>query len=453
MKIGFAVGDVTPELGIYLTGYGLPERLAASVHSPLFATAMVLSEGAAEAAVLGVDWCFAGTDVADRIRTGVAEATGIPREHLQLCCSHTHSAPQTATSRTKGRTDIDPEGKGVAYALAAIPIFADAVRRAREAACEAEYSAAVVRSETGVSRRGTDENGAVRRFIGDPDQIYDPNLTAIRFRDRGTGATLGILIHLGCHNTAMGSGLEISSDWCGVMRERIRDRYPAPVLFVNGGMGDVGPRSSGFIEAPDQRGFAAGRCDGERTAREVGLRAAADALRALETARDFRPLRGLRIAVGEVRLPQAISRSEAEAREMLVRYAPGSELKLAEVYRQVAESALQAWSEPPQPEFVWEQNVIAFGPVALAPFPFEVFSVFSLRLRKYGPFPYTLLVSDANGYRGYLPDRGAIALGGYEVTWRERGNPYVLADEAGDLAVSATLARLREMAAKAPAAE
>ena len=73
MKIGFAVGDVTPELGIFLTGYGMPERLAAAVHSPLLATAMVLGEGATEAAVLGVDWCFASTDVADRIRTEVAE--------------------------------------------------------------------------------------------------------------------------------------------------------------------------------------------------------------------------------------------------------------------------------------------------------------------------------------------------------------------------------------------
>ena len=452
MKAGFAVKDITPELGIFLTGYGMPERLAASVHSPLLVTAMVLAEGAVETAVIGLDWCFVSTDVADRIRTEVGESTGIPRANILLCCAHTHSAPQTATSRTKGRTDIDPEGKGVAYAFASIPAIADTVRRAREKACEAEYAVAAVRSETGVSRRGTDEHGAVRRFIGDPDQIYDPNLTAIHFRNRETGATVGIMIHLGCHNTSMGSGREISSDWCGVMRERIRDRYPVPVLYINGALGDIGPRSSGFIEEADLRGFAAGRCDGERTAREVGSRAAADALRALETAREFHPLRGLRVGVGEVRLPQAISRSEAEAREMLVRYAPGSTLKLADVYRQVAESALSAWSEPPQPEFVWEQSLIAFGPVALAPFPFEVFSVFSLRLRKYGPFPFTLLVSDANGYRGYLPDRGAIALGGYEVTWRERSNPYVLAPEAGDLAVSSALVRLRELAA-APAAE
>ena len=58
MKTGFAVADITPELGIYLTGYGQPERLASSVHSPLTAVAMVLEDGDKKAAVIGLDWCF-----------------------------------------------------------------------------------------------------------------------------------------------------------------------------------------------------------------------------------------------------------------------------------------------------------------------------------------------------------------------------------------------------------
>ena len=45
MKAGFAVSDITPELGIYLTGYGAPERLANGIHSPLHAGAMVLDDG------------------------------------------------------------------------------------------------------------------------------------------------------------------------------------------------------------------------------------------------------------------------------------------------------------------------------------------------------------------------------------------------------------------------
>ena len=111
----------------------------------------------------------------------------------------------------------------------------------------------------------------------------------------------------------------------------------------------------------------------------------------------------------------------------------------------VARRSLKTWKEPPQPELEFNQTLIAFGPVALAAFPFEMFSVFSLRLRKYGPFEYTLMCSLANGCNGYLPDRGAIAVGGYEVTWRSCSRAYVTKPEAGDLAVVQTLKALREM--------
>lgn len=448
MKAGFAIGDITPEIGIYLTGYGHPERLAEGIHSPLLVTAMVLEEDGRQAAVLGLDWCYAEENVTGRIRREVGEAVGIPAEHILLCCAHTHSAPHTAQGRTTGRTTVDPEGRGVAYAFASIPTFIDTVRRAQKSAREVEMGIAATQSETGVSRRATNENGEVRGFLADPDQICDRNLTAIHFRDRQSGESVGIMIHLGCHNTCMGATRQISSDWCGVMRDRIRDRYPVPVLYVNGALGDVGPRTSFFVEKTRSRGFSAGGGDGVKSATEVGLRAAADALRALDSIRVFRAAGPLRIRVFTQRMPQAISRSESEARDMLVRYAPGSTLKQADVFYAVAEAALKAWSEPPRPVLEWEQTLIAFGEIALVPFPFEVFSVFSLRLRKYGAFACTLLCSNTNGYVSYLPDRGAIAVGGYEESCRELQSPYVTLPEAGDLAVSASLAELRDLAAQ-----
>ena len=112
---------------------------------------------------------------------------------------------------------------------------------------------------------------------------------------------------------------------------------------------------------------------------------------------------------------------------------------------QVAKTALETWKKPPEPEFNFEQTVLSFGPLALAPFPFEMFSIFSLRLRKYGPFEYTLLCSNTNGRNAYMPDRGAIACGGYEVSVRKSVRPYVLKPEAGDLAVVQTLESLRSL--------
>ena len=134
MKAGFAVADITPELGIYLTGYGHPERLAEGVHSPLTATAMVLAAGNTEVAVVSLDWCGMPTELANDMRQAIAEATGIPAENTMVCCTHTHSAPNTSSRRTLGRTDVDPEHRGEAYARRSIPVIADAVRRAKAGA-------------------------------------------------------------------------------------------------------------------------------------------------------------------------------------------------------------------------------------------------------------------------------------------------------------------------------
>ena len=68
MKLGIAVSDITPELGIYLTGYGHPERLATGVHSPLTATALFLKDENQEAAIISLDWCYMDDRVALDIR-------------------------------------------------------------------------------------------------------------------------------------------------------------------------------------------------------------------------------------------------------------------------------------------------------------------------------------------------------------------------------------------------
>ena len=446
MKAGFAVCDITPELGIYLTGYGHPERLAEGVHSPLLANAMVLADENTAVAVVSIDWCGMPDELAADMRRAISEAADIPFDNIIVCCIHTHSAPNTSSRRTLGRTDIDPEHRGEAYARRSIPKIAEAVLSAKRGMREAVVGVGLTTSHAGVSRRGMDENGKVSRFIADPHQCCDDNLTAIRFLDRETGEDLGIVIHLGCHNTSMGLSRLISSDWCGVMRERVKDSYHTTVMFVNGAFGDVGPNTSRPIKAEGIFGYSAGAGDGERSASEVGLRAAADALRALAGIRDFQADLPLHARAQEIRLPQALPFNEATARERVRRFEESGAEAIPEIDYLVAKRVLEHWQLPPQPERVFRQTVLAFGSVALAAFPFEVFSIFSLRLRKYGPFAYNLLCGSANGGNGYLPDRASIAAGGYEVTWRERGRAYVLKPEAGDLLVTQTLTSLRELA-------
>ena len=447
MKAGFAIADITPDLGIYLTGYGRPERLADAVHSPLQASVMVLQEGDKICAVVALDWCFVDWALTREIRKGISRAASIPEEHILLPCSHTHSAPHTTYARTLGRTAVDPEEKGIRYVFEQIPVIARTVEEAKNNLRECKAAFGHTTTETGVSRRGSDENGVIAGFIEDPHQIYDNHMTVVSFRDAQTDEDLGILVHASAHNTAMGGSSAISSDWCGVMKRRIRDRYHVPVVFMNGALGDVGPRTNRWCAyRPGLEGYSAGGGDGPSSAEEVGYRAASDALRVLEGMRDFRRDLPLKIHVGQLALPQALSMSREEAASILKEYDPSAGMeKEPDTRYQIAKTLYAAWQEPPEETLELEQTLIAFGPVALVPFPFEMFSIFSLRLRKYGPFEYTLMLSNTNGRNAYLPDRGAFAMGGYEVECLKTIRPCVIKPQAGDLAVSQSLASLRTM--------
>ena len=140
------------------------------------------------------------------------------------------------------------------------------------------------------------------------------------------------------------------------------------------------------------------------------------------------------------------AKSREEAEKIVREYEAANPVIPAEPDRmyQVAKTNVEAWQKPPEPELITKQTIISFGPLVFLPFPFEMFSSFSLRIRKYSPFEYPLLCSIANGYYGYLPDRAAFAMGGYEVEWLCFARNYVVARNAGDMAVVQTLDALEK---------
>jgi len=60
--------------------------------------------------------------------------------------------------------------------------------------------------------------------------------------------------------------------------------------------------------------------------------------------------------------------------------------------------------------------VMAIDDVAVVGVPGEYFTVLGLEIKRRSPFPYTVVVELANDWIGYLPDRKAHELGGYQ-TW------------------------------------
>lgn len=438
LEAGFARTDITPDPGVRLGGYGVEKRPAEAIADPLHATALVLARGRETAALVNLDWICVEESTVALIRRAIEKKTGIPGPRVTICATHTHSAPNTLNAWGWGNIEQ-------AYIDRAIPEIARAAAGAQAALAPASVGFATTACRAGVNRRAVDAGGGVGGFGADPHGPFDPTLTVVRFRH--AAAEAGVIVHYGAHGTAMGNNRVVSRDWCGVMKDRIESQFPGPVLFLNGALGDVGPRMSLVREGR----LRAGAGDGLHAVREVGYRAAADAIGALAAIREWRTGLPLRLATADIFLPYAPLTPLDTARAELARWAPHRDEwgKPMCEYRH-HQAVIEAHGKPRLDGRLFRQTLTGLGPLALVPMPGEMFSGIALRLRAASPFRYTLCCSVSNGSLSYLPTREARHRGGYE-TWQGRAaGPYLLADNIDDALVAENLRLLKQLAGASP---
>jgi len=165
------------------------------------------------------------------------------------------------------------------------------------------------------------------------------------------------------------------------------------------------------------------------------------------TIKEFRDV-GLRVASEQIRLPyEPLPTPELLEQEINDMGDPEKLIGL----RVMSQKALCARLEesrspgPHETHLELRQTVVSVGPVAFVPFPFEVFSEITLRLRQCSPFQHTLGLSNANGCYFYFPSQDQIARGGYEVWVFKSMSVRSLADDADNAAVSENLRLLESL--------
>jgi hypothetical protein len=216
MKIGAAVVDITPPLGIEMDGYGARVGGATGIHDPLRARILVAegSDGVGVALVVA-DLLQIDPRLQELIATDVRRVTGIPRERQQLAGTHTHSGPAfrepSDIEANTGRTIVEAVGR------------AWAERRNATAA-------------VGIGR--VDGIAANRRPNGGP---VDDRVTVTRFDDLD-GRPIATHVNYGCHPTTLGPDNNLfSADFPGVACTRIEEALGGVAIFSTGPQGDVNP--------------------------------------------------------------------------------------------------------------------------------------------------------------------------------------------------------------------
>ena len=422
LKAGFGRTDVTPEMGVRLGGYGVEKRPAEEVFDNLHSTAMVLEQNKLKTVVINLDWICIEEYLVEQIRSDINKRTGITKEHISVCTIHSHSVPNTLNFWGWGTCEDE-------YVDSVLPEISRSVDLALEDLQEVEIGIATTESLVGVNRRSVNEDCSTC-FRGDPNGSFDPTMTVMHFKNKNGNS--GFIVHYGAHGTAMGINRLVSRDWSGVMKDRIESQFNAPVLFLNGAIGDVGPRTNQYTG----KGFSAGTGDGIESVREVGYRAATDALRALVSIKEWRSNLKLNVLVEDIFLPYAPLTPLEEAEAVKAEWEDRkNEFGTPMCEYMHACSVIEAHKKAPVKGRNFTQTITQLGPVAIVPMPGEMFSGISLRIRQQSPFQYTLCCSVSNGSLSYFPTREARHRGGYETWVGKATGPYLLADNIDDALV------------------
>lgn len=433
-KAGFDREIITPQLGVRLGGYGIPERPAESVHDNLYSSALVMEQGKKRCAIVSLDWLYINSETTERIKQATCEKAGIPEDSIIICTIHSHTTPNTVLAAGWG--DIEQ-----AYIDSVMPVIIESIVKASQKLAPAKLGVGVIKSQVGVNRRLQREDGSVC-FAGNEKGSYDPDMTVLRFVDM-QNAPIVTMVHYGAHCTAWGPERVVSRDWPGVMLDRLEKQTNSPTMFVNSANGDVGPRTN--VSAWSGSGyFSAGTGDGLESVLEVGYRGATDAIQCYFSINSFDEALILKSTNADIVAPVRPLPLPDKVREKLDELEPfknewGSRKCLYAYYQRI----LKAHDEPKKESNIIESRIIAVGPVAFMSLPGEAFSSIALRLRAGSPFKYTLLLTNANGYIAYIPDLESRKIGGYEVNMESALLTYIPVENVDEFIVNSGIKSLK----------
>ncbi len=253
----FGVVDITPDEPLVLAGFSGRHRVSDGVHSRLEANHVFVRTSDRRHLVVAVDLLYGGV-LGGRLAT---ELQGlVAADEITICASHTHFAPATEPAiAALGAVDT-------AYVDRTVTAIAASVRRSLSSvpATSSTHTSAPTRATTGRRRRAwviDRSDGAPlvsrrlwRRPSRAPAAAHDAHLVRFHADPRPDGAggpaaatrpaCVGVLWSLACHPSELPATHQISAEYPGVVRDRLRrdlGRPDLPVVFVQGFAGDMRP--------------------------------------------------------------------------------------------------------------------------------------------------------------------------------------------------------------------
>jgi neutral ceramidase len=231
LRIGFGTAVITPDVPVFLAGFGARTAPAEVVHDDLEARAVFVDDAGGGLCLVVCDLLGMSADVALAVRSAIGDAVALPLERVITACTHTHSGPSVLSGAERLGWPTPPgyeESLAVACGRAA--------RAARDAAEPASllFARAPLPPSVSLNRRALP---------------YDPTFAVLTAR-RPDGTTIGTIANVGVHPVALDAHcLAVSADWVRPFRSAVEAASGGVAVLLQGALGDVNPPEAHEHEA------------------------------------------------------------------------------------------------------------------------------------------------------------------------------------------------------------
>jgi len=251
LKAGCARVDITPPIGVWLSGYGHRNKPSDGVCDPLYAKALVLDDGHSKVAIVCTDLLWVPLEITNRVRKTVTKKTGIPEQNILICATHTHFGPKLDRP-TKSWPDSADSKIDVSYINKLQRKLAESIVQAVE---DLEPSRLGVTKgqapELVYNRRTRNPDGVVEmtfRLPASSDTLTfgptNPEVPILRVDD-ASGETLATFVNFACHPVSGAKEEDafysISADYPGYVAEVVEKVQGGLCLFSLGTAGNMNP--------------------------------------------------------------------------------------------------------------------------------------------------------------------------------------------------------------------
>ncbi len=411
MKTGFARVDITPPLGLPLSGY-FRRRPAAGVLDPLEINALAVSDGENTFVLLTSDFSVITKDRCDIIRNRVSKRCGVPADCVMVTALHQHTSLRISFADII--KDMMSEFDGFSdegYIELLYRKYEDAAVMAMDDMKDSTLSVGIRETAEPISfiRRYIMKDGTLQTNPGsfDPSEIDrmngtpDNNVRLVKFAREGANDIA--LVSFATHPDVVG-GDRYSADWPGFARRFVeKELCGVSCVLLLGLQGD-----SNHLD------FIGGKRSGYDHARFMGKQIA-DAVTAMWNSTE--PLADGKVSceLETVHLKtRDIDESRIEEARAYCREYDAGKIDIKAHLADVAEAKqIACHASSPKYRAVPIAH-ISIGNISVVGFGGEPFTEYGEKIRAFAPDRFVIGACLANGAAHYFPTKAAFNEGGFE---------------------------------------